>query len=541
MGFSIEEYLASINAISYANGEQLDNLPLKLKGRAKEIQDIFIEGIDAALQAGNTKEVIDISKKIYERIRNIKPEEFENKEEAFKKPKRQKVQKDQGDNTDTDEDGDEEGDNDPEDSSSPSKPSKKESKEKELEDGSSGQAQEEQEEEEEDEEEYGDGSEETCSEERDESETSKLADQGSNSNNEDRPITKLPDLSQAIQESMKKAIDDIRKESSVGGMRDYYLSDKKYDSTQEEPTDIRDHNAPKTVPDIVVRNAAPIAAKLRAFIKAPRSKWLKRLDKGGIDPKRVAKFISCDSKTVFRTRTLQKDRNTCIMLLVDASGSMMGSKWMAARQASQILAEACKRAGIPCRVTGFTSGSYGKFAKEINDEQSIYRQPAYSEYTKALEDIVRSGNERKELLDTYLMSDWGEGYRICKTPCLGNTPDGESLEMAAQYISKRSERRKIIFVLSDGSPGVGLIMNPNLPGVSMTKHLKRIINETRKSGIEVYGIGFGYNYAKNFYGQNTPIYNPSQEAHQSAEAMASELGKVILTTVDNIIRGKGAQ
>lgn len=102
-------------------------------------------------------------------------------------------------------------------------------------------------------------------------------------------------------------------------------------------------------------------------------------------------------------------------------------------------------------------------------------------------------------------------------PYMAGNADGDSILWAASRLSTRRELRKILIVLSDGSP------TEAFTGCAGSG-LKIVLEDIRKGGIEVYGIGICDRNVKTFYGKNAEVIND-----------ASEINPCLLRTFTNVL------
>jgi cobalamin biosynthesis protein CobT len=76
---------------------------------------------------------------------------------------------------------------------------------------------------------------------------------------------------------------------------------------------------------------------------------------------------------------------------------------------------------------------------------------------------------------------------------LADNVDGESLVFGYDRIRGRREKRKLMVVLSDGSPCGGYSKG------STVSHTKSVIKAIERSGVEIVGVGLMYDGVKNYY------------------------------------------
>jgi cobalamin biosynthesis protein CobT len=89
-------------------------------------------------------------------------------------------------------------------------------------------------------------------------------------------------------------------------------------------------------------------------------------------------------------------------------------------------------------------------------------------------------------------------YRLGSITGYEDNADGEAVLEAAKRLAVRSEKRKIMFVISDGQPQAGSVAQPVLSG-----HLKSVVKTITKSGIEVVGFGAKTESVKQYYNAST--------------------------------------
>lgn len=126
------------------------------------------------------------------------------------------------------------------------------------------------------------------------------------------------------------------------------------------------------------------------------------------------------SARVFDKRKESDNKNACMMILADESGSTCGKKERAIKASAAILAEVCASLNIPCYVLGFS-------ADEIYNEADIRH---YTTWENKREDRTSIANMKGR----------------------DNNRDGTSIRYAVSLLKNRKEEHKILFVISDGAP-----------------------------------------------------------------------------------------
>jgi cobaltochelatase CobT len=173
---------------------------------------------------------------------------------------------------------------------------------------------------------------------------------------------------------------------------------------------------------------------------------------------------------IFKKKTQLTDlMDTAILLLCDGSGSMSGSKFQTTAKAAALCNDAFARVlHVPLSVVAFTSsgstpvlGVVKEFTETVSDDQVAERFHDFSSYM--------SGNN-----------------------------DADSLLWCYEKIKTHHARRKIIIVLSDGSPADGI----GDPYTALKMVTQRILDEKR---VDLYGIGIMDTNVRNFYPKNRVI------------------------------------
>ena len=180
---------------------------------------------------------------------------------------------------------------------------------------------------------------------------------------------------------------------------------------------------------------------------------------------------------IMDTYTAPKDiRNMCIYINVDESGSMEGTKCIAARECCITLYEALSGLNVPIAVTGFTSEGDWSLGTD-----------------KSLQYHYVTFNTKRD-----------DKYKLAYIDAYRNNYDFVAISEAAAELKKRSEKHKIMIVLSDGAPC--MLHRRNEKNMDPEAATKKAIDEARSDGIDVIGIAiesyrplmYAAMYGKNF-------------------------------------------
>ena len=183
--------------------------------------------------------------------------------------------------------------------------------------------------------------------------------------------------------------------------------------------------------------------------------------------------VPTGSTDVFKRKYATLDpKGTAVSLLVDASGSMFPTRWSYACAACSLFVDALSPLHIPMQVATFSEDHDGLDHALIKD----FMQPM-------------SGR------------DTLKGFAGFKKQSIQNA-DGDSLLWAYRELMRRSEQRKILIVLSDGSPAC------DRPG-DAAGFLKNVVKEISKR-MEVYAIGIQSDSVKHFYKDYAILDSPKE-------------------------------
>lgn len=195
---------------------------------------------------------------------------------------------------------------------------------------------------------------------------------------------------------------------------------------------------------------------------------------------------------VFSRKSESESKDVAVELVVDASGSMSGSKIHTACQSAYALSAVLDRLSIKNEVICFTT-------KEMGSRDEMYEQQSKLGVKFArMEGIympILKGYDERMTAQIKERFGWLPNTRI-----LRSNVDGESIEIAARRLLARREHSKVMIVLSDGYPAASGAANFNL-------HLKKTVKEIEKAGVRLVGIGIESEAVKDFYPRNLVLHS----------------------------------
>lgn len=250
---------------------------------------------------------------------------------------------------------------------------------------------------------------------------------------------------------------------------------------------------------VVVRNKIERALVSRSL---ERKVTLQKI--GKLDRKKMAKFATDpDFLKPFYTIVQADHPSVAVSILVDLSGSMSGNKIKQARLAAATMGEALRALNISFEILGFEA--------ELDERMRVF-----SDSVKGAHFNRRVMILRHKIFKSFASVSLSGVAAICDG---GSNVDGESVMWAARRLSERQEKRKILFVLSDGSPAAD--------GSSelMYDDLKTKIAKIESTGIECIGIGVQTDEVKQFYNSHLVIKSAKSLANECANHLVAILLK----------------
>ncbi|MFM6853027.1 MAG: cobaltochelatase subunit CobT [Sphingopyxis sp.] len=246
-----------------------------------------------------------------------------------------------------------------------------------------------------------------------------------------------------------------------------------------------------------------LANRLQRRLMAQQNRaWDFDQDEGTLDAARLARIVA--NPTLSLSYKIERDtdfRDTVVTLLIDNSGSMRGRPISIAAISADIMARTLERVGVKTEILGFTTRTWkGGQAREdwlnagrpahpgrLNDVRHIIYKPADEPYRRARNSLglmMREGLLKENI-------------------------DGEALIWAHSRIIARAEDRRILMVISDGSPVDDSTLSVNSGGY-LDQHLRQVIHWIEnKSPVELIAIGIGHDVTR-WYSKAVTIMDAEQ-------------------------------
>ncbi|MDO5643018.1 MAG: cobaltochelatase subunit CobT [Paracoccus sp. (in: a-proteobacteria)] len=255
-----------------------------------------------------------------------------------------------------------------------------------------------------------------------------------------------------------------------------------------------------------------LANKLQRRLQAQQSRsWEFDKEEGVLDAGRLARVVANPTTPLsFKVEKDTEFRDTVVTLLIDNSGSMRGRPISIAAICADVLARTLERSQVKVEILGFTTRAWK--GGQSREQWLKENRPAAPGRLNDLRHIIYKGADapwRRVRPNLGLMMKEG---------LLKENIDGEALEWAYRRLTRRTEARKILMVISDGAPVDDSTLSVN-PANYLEKHLRDVIAMIEKRRqVELLAIGIGHDVTR-YYGRAVTI----TDAEQLAGAMTEQL------------------
>ena len=205
--------------------------------------------------------------------------------------------------------------------------------------------------------------------------------------------------------------------------------------------------------------------------------------KGKLDQSRLSRICFKApgfSERIFKNKIENKTLDAAITVLVDMSGSMSGDKAFYALASTLLVNEVCSTLNIPIEILGFTDG------------------PTFGGHVPVMF-IYKGFNDLK--MDEDHLKNY---FALSSNHMIGN-PDGENILWAHDRLIKRKEKKKILVVMSDGSPAA------SKGGSDISGFTHKVIQEIEKfKSVDIYGLGLCSDSVEYYYKSHSVVRKPDE-------------------------------
>lgn len=233
---------------------------------------------------------------------------------------------------------------------------------------------------------------------------------------------------------------------------------------------------------------ARLVRRLRAALARPeRDGWSFGEESGRIDGRRLSQLVTSPAERRLFRREAEKPHADCVVgFLVDCSGSMKGHA-EAVTVLLDILARALDEAGAASEILGFTTGAW--HGGRSRADWLARGRPAHP---GRVADVCHM-----------VFKEAGQGWRrtrtdiaaLLKADLFREGVDGEAVEWACRRLVATGKARRLLVVVSDGSPMESATAQAN-DACYLDNHLKAVLARQAALGeVTVLGLGVGLDLA----------------------------------------------
>jgi cobaltochelatase CobT len=184
---------------------------------------------------------------------------------------------------------------------------------------------------------------------------------------------------------------------------------------------------------------------LRLLMARQVREWRFDLDEGVLDGSRLAALVASGGRArPFKEESESPFPGTVVSLLIDHSGSMRGRPMLIAALTVEVFAQVLERCGVKCEVLGFTTRDWN--GGEPARQWAASGYPENPGRLNALEHIIIKSADVP-----WRRARVGLGLFL-HDEMLKENVDGEALVWAHGRLLARTEPRRILVVISDGTP-----------------------------------------------------------------------------------------
>ncbi|MEZ5730286.1 MAG: hypothetical protein R3E48_21315 [Burkholderiaceae bacterium] len=244
-------------------------------------------------------------------------------------------------------------------------------------------------------------------------------------------------------------------------------------------------------------NLPRMARALRMRLSVPVSRdWNDAEEEGLVDGRRLARVVSSPTERRLFRQERERTRTDCLVsFLIDCSGSMKALAEPVAMLVD-VFARALELAGADVEVLGFTT-TFWNGGRVLDAWNRAGRPPTPGRLNGVCHMIFKAAETPWRRARPAIAA-------LLKPDIFREGVDGEALRWACQRARSHPRPRRIVVVVSDGSPMDSATARVN-GNAYLDEHLREIVAaETATGGVEIAAIGVGLDLSP-FYRHNLPI------------------------------------
>lgn len=223
-----------------------------------------------------------------------------------------------------------------------------------------------------------------------------------------------------------------------------------------------------------LRILGPEGAQMtKLFVSQSAPRILRNQYEGRFDMRSFMADPMDKRRDVYSSRIRGKLEKAAVLIMIDLSGSMRGSRIETAMSVAQGLVYYLDRASVPTMVAGFTTIG-------VNDND-LYR------------DIPIRIERFKEFHERFT-GQIGRKLTPPENYTMQNNSEYDAMVWGVPFLFKRPEKRKILMVIGDGEP----LLGSNTINNKMGRAYKEYLQLCRDAGIITYGFGIDADLSEYF-------------------------------------------
>lgn len=265
-------------------------------------------------------------------------------------------------------------------------------------------------------------------------------------------------------------------------------------------------------------SARALGRRLTQLFAEPHNDgWEGSRDSGFVDGRRLAQLVATpNERNIFRAEARVPRTDAIVSFLVDCSGSMKAFS-EPLTVLVDVFAHALELAGVGCEVLGFTTASWnGGRVRRDWIRFGRPRNPGRLNEVRHL--VIKSADTPYRSARTAIAG-------LLKVDLYREGVDGEAVEWARGRLEARDEPRRILVVISDGSPmdgATGLANDRNY----LDQHLRDVL--AARSDVDICAVGVGLDLS---------IYYDRCTTLDLARGTTRRVLSDVLETISSISRG----
>jgi cobalamin biosynthesis protein CobT len=290
-------------------------------------------------------------------------------------------------------------------------------------------------------------------------------------------------IKQILKELVKQVFGNIEQENIATGTRRHIPLTTKFDVVEI----VKPNKSEKKGYIDKLKSQINLFSRIvdQALYAKKKSAYSYSKDEGTIDTRALYSYKVNKNTQIFYQQKDKNVRDIAVEIVIDLSGSM-APNIQQVKSASFVISETLTNLNINHEIIGFSTAAFSK--SETFDFDKIQDRSRFNRFEKLHHFVIKAFNNDDNSGITNIQSH-------------GNNVDGESLLWATNRLLKRTEKRKIIFVLSDGFPA------SYSDTQTLYDDLKKTVKLVESAGVQVLALGINGDHCKEFYTEHIELKN----------------------------------